>query len=273
MNKTLPLLVSFVISLISCNTGYLNSSSMPALPSSAPSASDKSALAQLIGDSIMSKEELQLRDTLQRTIDLKFPIRVGVIYYGYTSQLEAKDQELLFEAAQNRLQQSGLIRDIFQIPSSLLGSGANIDTIRQLGARFQTDIVMIVSGSHTFEKSRSQPLSFFDSFTDRMYYQSHITLDVIALDIFSGTFLNPLRSVLQTEPTLFDRSAADFQSQTYQFRRDAESKVWQDLQEKFITTLKNLKQTIENRKTSPLPSPSVTPFPQILPFPAGGFSL
>lgn len=274
MKKKLPLLllVGLSIGLTACNTSSFNASSLAAIPSATPIAADKSALATLIGDSVISKEELQLRDTLQRKIDVKFPIRVGIIYYSYTSQLEAKDQQLIFESAQKSFKDSGLIRDTFQIPSSLLGSGANIDTVRQLGARFQADIVVIVSGSHIFEKSRNQPLSFFDSFTDRTYYESNITIDAIALDIFSGTFLNPLRSVLQTDPAVFDRAAPDFQNSTYQFRQNAENKVWQDLEQKFINSLKTLKQEIESRTPlpSPIPSPSVTPFPQISPSPAGG---
>ncbi|PIQ25878.1 hypothetical protein COW36_22340 [bacterium (Candidatus Blackallbacteria) CG17_big_fil_post_rev_8_21_14_2_50_48_46] len=278
MKKYLSLLLvpGLLAGLSSCGPTY-SSATFPSMPSPSASPSDRSALSSLIGESVISKEEQQLRDTLQRKIEVKFPLRIGVIYYSYNSQLQSQDQEKIFESVQKNFKDSGLVRETFQISSSLLGNGANIDTVRQLGARFQADIVVIVSGSHQFERSSVQNLSFFDSFTDRSYYESNMTIEAIGLDIFSGTFLNPLRSVVKTEPQLFDRAAADFTSQTYTFRKDAEAKVWTDMSAKFIESLKTLKQEIENRvptpsasPSTPVPSPSVTPFPEASASPAGG---
>jgi hypothetical protein len=267
-----PLFPLLYTVLSACSVYSPTSSSFPTV---APSAfPDKSALSTLIGESLVNKEELQLRDTLQRKIDVKFPLKVGVVYYSYASQLETQDQQAIFEEVKKSFQGSGLIRETFQIPSSLLGSNTTMDAVRQLGARFQADLVIIVSGSHVFDRSKLQPLDFFDSFTDKAYYESRILVDAIALDIFSGTFMQPLRSVIQTPSKNFDRAASDFKAQTYSFRKDAESKLWVDLGSKFIDSLKNLKQEIEARtKASPapaVPSPTITPFPEVSPTPVGG---
>ncbi len=278
MKRVLPLLLipGLLSGLSACGPTFSSSIA----PMSAPSASTSpggSALSTLLGESVITKEELQLRDTLQRKIELKFPIRVGVVYYSYTSQLESQDQQVIFEQVQKNFKDSGLIKETFQIPSSLLGSNANVDTLRQLGARFQADVVVIVSGSHQFERARSQTLSFFDSFTDKANYESTVSIDAIGLDIYSGTFISPLRSVIKTTPQVFDRSAPDFSSTAYAFRKEAEAKVWQELNVKFLDSLKSLKQEIENRPAAsptpaatPTPTPSVTPFPTATASPTGG---
>jgi hypothetical protein len=278
MKKYLSLLLipGLLTSLTGCgpapsSIGYPNIAS----PSASPD-SGNSPLSSLLAESVISKEELQLRDTLKRKIELKFPIRIGVIYYSYTSQLESQEQQKIFEQVQKSFKDSGLIRETFQIPSSLLGNNANVDTLRQLGARFQADVVVIVSGSHQFEKARNQSLSFFDSFTDKANYESTVTIDAIGLDIFSGTFLSPLRSVIKTNPEAFDRSAPDYSSKTYAFRKEAETQVWQDMSTKFLDSLKSLKTEIENRppepapSATPIPTPSITPFPAASAAPTGG---
>lgn len=275
MKRYLPLLLipGLLSGLSACSSPIFGAS---VVPMSAPSASGMpggTALSTLLGESVITKEELQLRDTLQRKIELKFPIRVGVVYYSYTSQLESQDQQVIFEQVQKSFKDSGLIKETFQIPASLLGSNANVDTLRQLGARFQADVVVIVSGSHQFDRARSQSLSFFDSFTDKANYESTVSIDAIGLDIFSGTFISPLRSVVKTTPQIFDRSAPDFSSTAYAFRKEAETKVWQELNVKFLDSLKNLKQEIENRppvSATPTPTPSVTPFPAATAAPTGG---
>jgi len=278
MKKFLPLLLipGLLSGLSACNpTSYSSVSPLSApMPSTSPNGS---SLSTLLGESVISKEELQLRDTLKRKIELKFPIRVGVVYYSYTSQLESQDQQQIFEQVQKSFKDSGLIRETFQIPASLLGSNANVDTLRQLGARFQADVVVIVSGSHQFERARSQSLSFFDSFTDKANYESTVMIDAIGLDIYSGTFISPLRSVVKTTPQVFDRSAPDFSSSAYTFRKEAEAAVWKELNVKFLDSLKALKQEIESRppespspSATPTPSPSVTPFPAATAAPTGG---
>lgn len=274
MKKYLPLLLisGLLTGLSACTSGYSTSIAPMAAPSAMPDSA-RSPLSSLLGESVISKEELQLRDTLKRKIDLKFPIRIGVIYYSYTSQLESQDQQKIFEQIQANFKDSGLIRETFQIPSTLLGSGANIDTLRQLGARFQADIVVIVSGSHQFERAKSQTLSFLDSFTDKTYYESTVTIDAIGLDIFSGTFLSPLRSVLKTTPQVLDRSAPDFSSSSYTLKKEAEATVWKDMGTKFLESLKALKQEIESRPPeSPAPSATPTPTPSVTPFPAASTS-
>lgn len=222
---------------------------------SSPQRENGNQLADLLTGSVISEAEQQLRDTLQRQIVLDFPIRLGVLFYQHESKLERVDREAAFQALRNHITQSELAVETVQIPESLITPSTNIDTLRSLGARFQTDILILVSGTHTFAQARNQELSFFDSFSDKAYFESEVYLEALALDVYTGTFLNPFNVAIKGEPRLLDRSNASYRTNVYQYQKEVETTAWQALQAETLQRLLQLKRTLESRQAALPPQP------------------
>lgn len=225
---------------------------MTPYPKASPSAAPGS-LADLLTGTVVNEAEQQLRDTLQRQIVLDFPIRLGVLFYQYSSQLDHSDREAAFKALQNHLNQADLISETVQLPDSLIRGGSSLESLRNLGARFQTDVLVLVTGAHRFERSRKQNLSFFDSFSDNAYYESEVQIEALALDIFTGTFLTPFSVAVKGESVLLDRAASDYAEQIYSYQKQVELQAWQHLQQEALERLQVLKRNVEARLSASRP--------------------
>ncbi len=249
--------------------------SMPSMsypyPSATPMASGApGGLASLLTGQVVTGEEQQLRDIQKRQILLDFPIRVGIVFYNLNTRLDATDLETQFDEARKAFKDSGLVRETIQIPNTLISGAVTVDELRRLGARFQCDTMILVTGSHRFERSKSQNLSFFDSFSEKAYYESEMKLDAIALDVYTGTLLSPFDSTAKATPFLLDRAAGDFNQKSYDQTKQTEVKAWVNLQTEAIERLTSLKVDVDKRKAelAAMPSPSPTPAPTVSPSPA-----
>ena len=252
--------------LSACSTpSFSVSPDIVAQPSAAPSG----GLASLLTGQVVSKEEEQLRDIKTRQILLDFPIKVGVVFYNLQSKLEPADLETQFDTVKTSLKDSGLVRETIKIPNALISSSVTIDELRRLGARFQCDIIVLITGEHDFEKAKNQNLSFFDSFSDKAYYESEVELEAITLDVFTGTLLSPFNVAVEAGPVLLDRAAADYADQSYKAQKEAEAKAWSELKDEALTNLRQLKADVDKRKANlqASPAPSATPEPAPTPAP------
>jgi hypothetical protein len=249
------LLALALVASTSCISSPSSVSLPPLMSDARPAEGASSPLSQLVnGGDTANNPDQQLQETLRRQIRLTYPIRTGVLFYQYQSALDSPDQQALFRQAQDAFAASGLVRETIQLSNSLVGNNASIETLRQLGARFQTDVLVIVAGNNTFARARNQPLGFFDAFSDRAYYQQTVTLEAVALDVFSGTFLSPLRVVQASEPTLLDPAASDYRTQLYNLRKKTEEAAWTQIQTDLIASLK--RQQAQQAEASPAPQPS-----------------
>lgn len=224
-------------------------------PSGAPSEGG-GGLASLLTGQVINEQEQQLRDNLQRQIVLDFPIRVGVVYYQLNSRLDKVDQEAVFNQARDAFAASGVVKDTLLIPQSFVGGSQNFEGLRTLGSRFQTDVLLIVTGSHTFAPSRQQELGFFDSFSNTVAYEGQISLEAIALDVYTGTLLKPFEASAKGERILLDNQAGDFEDKSYAYQKVIENKAWSALQSQVVEGLKQLKKDVDERTT---PDPVATP--------------
>lgn len=244
-----------------CTTSTYSSVSqdLPARPSAAPSGS----LSSLLTGQVVSSEEQQLRDIKTRQILLDFPIKIGVVFYNLQSRLEETDLTWQYEDVAKGLKASGLVKETLRIPNALISNAVTIEELRRLGARFQCDLLVLVTGSHTFETSRNQNLSFLDSFSYKANYDSKIKFEAITLDVFTGTLLNPFDAVVQGGPFLLDRATPDFGQQRYKVEKDTETKAWEQLKTEALTNLQQLKADVAARKASltasPVPGTSASP--------------
>ncbi|MBF2055531.1 MAG: hypothetical protein IGS03_18935 [Candidatus Sericytochromatia bacterium] len=187
---------------------------------------------------------------------LDFPIKLGVLFYQQGSQLDRSDREAAFKALQDHLTQSGIVAETVQLPESLVRGSVNLEVLRNLGARFQTDVLVLVTGSHSFARARNQNLSFLDSFSDKAYFESEVQFEAIALDIYTGTFLTPFSVAIKGEPALLDRASANYAEQTYQYQKQVELQAWEALQQEALARLQTLKRNVEERLANPPASPA-----------------
>lgn len=219
------------------------------------------SLASLLTGSVVSSEEAQLRDTLKRQILLDFPIRVGVLFYDFESRLDAPDREALFDSLSTALEDSEQVRETIQIPTALIAQNTNLEQLRQIGARFQTDILVIVNASHDFALSNDQNLSFWDSFSEKAYYESKVKYEAIALDIFTGTLLSPFDAAISGERILIDALEPNAAQARYSYQKSVEEQAWKMLQEEALKRLGHLEQEVSRRQSEIEPDPNPEPSP------------
>lgn len=264
--KCLPLLMLGLLS--ACNTDNYASATYPNVaPSAAPGGQDAGALASLLTGQIVNEEEQLLRDTLKRQILLDFPIKVGVVFYQFQSELDTPDREANLEAIRQKLIDSGLVSELIEIPSSLLSGSTNIEELRRLGARFQTDILVLVSGQHIFSRARSQNISFWDSFSNKLYYESKVHFEAITLDVYTGTLLSPFEASTNGEATLMDPSSPTFAEDNYRYEKKVENQTWQDLGDEALNNLKQLEADVAKRKAEIAAAASAEPSAEPTPAP------
>lgn len=239
------------------------------MPYPAPTPRAGGSLGNLVGDAL-TQEESDLRAIQKRPQEIAFPVKVGVLFYDYQTALKPEDQQALMDAVSKDLVASGLVRDTFQIPTSMLRGGDTIDSIRKLAARFQVDALLIVSGSQTFQRADAQPLGFWDSFTNRAYYEARSNVTAIAMNVYTGTFLSPFQVVGKDGPTLLDADASDYAASVYAMRQRAETSAFTQLKASFIDSLTKLKAVAvpPGSVASPTPSPSVSPSASPTPAPS-----
>ena len=239
-----PLLLSSLLFLASC-TSY-GVSSTPGY-ATAPEAMPREGLADLLTGEVVNAQEQQLRDNLQREIVLDFPIRVGVVYYQLDSRLDKVDQAAVLTEAREALGASGAVKETLLIPESFVGNSQSFESLRTLGSRFQTDVLLIITGKHTFSPSRQQNQGFFESFSDTVAYESQVSLEAIALDVYTGTLLKPFEASAKGERILLSSEAADFQDAAYAYQKSVETLAWKELQDQVVEGFTQLKADVMAR--------------------------
>lgn len=241
MLKSSFALLSCLLMLAACGPAP-TSASYPepmAYPSAEPSAS--SSLANLLTGQVVDSQEQQLRDNLQRQIVLDFPIRVGVVYYQLNSTLDKVDQDALLDRTRSAFAETDLIKETLLIPQSFVSGAQSIEALRTLGSRFQTDVLLIVTGQHDFSPSRQQSKGFFESFSDTIAYESQVSLEAIALDVYTGTLLKPFESAAKGEPIRLSSEAPDFHDRAYAYKKSVEEQAWLALQTQAVEGFQQLK--------------------------------
>jgi hypothetical protein len=156
------------------------------------------------------------------------------------------------------LVKSGMVGAISQIPNSLVNRGEGIEAIRTLAARFQVDVVLMVSGSNQATTAAEQTESWFN-FSNATSYESRATLSGLALGVYSGTFLAPFQVVGKAGPIVVDPADPGASAQIYALRKQAQLYALDALKGQFLAGLTQLKATQDAATPAPAPSPTPTP--------------
>lgn len=254
-------LLAAALLLSGCPAGMSSPTTPGGAPYPMPSGGKGGELGNLVGDAL-NRDENELRAIQKRPQEINFPVRLGVLFYGYQTSLKPEDQKALLDTVGGEMVASGLVKSTFEIPDSMLRGGDNLDSIRKLSARFQVDALLIVSGTQSLQRADAQPLGFFDSFTNRAYYEARTSLTAIAMNIYTGTFFEPFETVGKDGPVLLDADASDYATNLYAMRQRAETTAFNQLKTEFLASMTRLKAVaVPPGTSSPAPEPTPTPSP------------
>jgi hypothetical protein len=193
----------------------------------------------LISDTA-SPEDSMVRDTLVRPVSLKFPVRLGVLCYGFNSTLKAEDQTAGLNKVRDQLIAAGQAKSAVVIPATLLESQPSLSSLRKLAARFQVDVLLVLSGSSSLQMADNQPTSFWDSFGNKGWYEGRSALQGLVVDIATGLFIGSFQAAGQDGPVQADRTSA-FQTTTYPLVQNAEARALDVVRQRLADALNAVK--------------------------------
>ena len=199
-------------------------------------------LAGLIGSAGSSTDDA-VRNTLVRPTALTFPTRIAVIAYNYNSALKPEDRQAAMNTLRDQLLGSKLVREVFQVPESLASSASTLDGMRGLAARFQSDVLLVLSGSGGVKAAdATAPTSFFDTFSSKATYAGSATIEGLAVDVVTGIFIGSFKTAGASDPKQVDTgNAATFAGAVYPLAQTAETKALASANTRLIDALTALK--------------------------------
>lgn len=240
--------------------------SSPSVPGMAPGSfsspsPSSGGLAGLVGQSnVISAEEAELRDIQRRPTAIVFPARVGVLFYEYADPLKNEDHQAAVDKLGRELLATGLVTSAAEIPSNLVRPRDSLDTLRKLAARFQVDVLLLVSGSHEFTRSGTQPAAGLFGGNSEANFDARSTVTGLAIGVFSGTFLTPFQVVGTVNNTKLSTDASDYAAKVYALEKTAHEAALVTLKARFVETLTQAKQTQDAAPPpTPTPVPTATP--------------
>jgi len=153
----------------------------------------------------------------------------------------------------------GLVSAALQIPPATVRPGDNLDALRKLAARFQVDVLLIVSGSSSLDKAGEQPGGFLGFGDPIALYEARASLSGLAIGVFSGTFLTPFSAVgISPQQAVEGRGTAANEA-TYQLRLTAQKDALGRLKTNFIDGLRATKATQDAATPAPSAAPTLSP--------------
>lgn len=256
--RTAPLALATALSACASPASYALGSRVPgSAPDYAPSPAG--GLAGLVGNSsVISQEEAELRDLQRRPTAIAFPARVGVLFYEYRDPLKKEDHQTVVELIGKDMVASGLVTHVAQIPSNLVRTGDSLEALRKLAARFQVDVLLLVSGSQSLDRADEQPATGIFNFGSQTAFIARSTLTGLAVGVYSGTFLTPYEVVGTGGPETLDPNAGSYAADQYRLRKAAHETALKRLKDDFVAGLGRTK-AAQDALPPATPAPSATP--------------
>ena len=227
---------------------------------------------------LLSENEKQLYDILTRAPRPSFPAKAGIYIYDksgssyssysssyysstYTKPLDSDDFKSLTDKFKTNLLNSGLVQKTDILSSTILSYSTNFDEIRKLAARFQEDIVLVVSTKQEIKVDNTQPLGFWDSFVGSKWYRyATANTEVVCFDINTGIYLFTDETVGKSDIALLDKDSVTYQDDQYDLKKQATERAWDDLNSRIIKNLISTKAKIDSMP-APTPAPTATASP------------
>ncbi|MFP5503133.1 MAG: hypothetical protein ACLGIN_11645, partial [Candidatus Sericytochromatia bacterium] len=208
-----------------------------------------------------AQTEAELKENLDTPLTLPFPIRLGVLFFNYSPTIQPEDQQTALATMRQDLIATGQVKTMVKIPSTLVGPNDSLETIRRLVSRFGVDTVLIVSGTHDFQRSDSQSTGFFDGFSNKANYEARTTLTALGMNVLTGRFMAPLTAVGKVGPETLNPDEGNFSGKRYELQKGAELMAMTELKTQFAAALK-LIDSAPAPEASPAASPTPEPTPE-----------
>lgn len=232
-------------------TGCPASAPTAAMPGTGSFGSARGGLSDIVAGNVITKEEQELRDIQTRETALTFPVKIGVLFFEYQSELKAEDRQAALDDARTELIKAGNVREVFQIPSKFLRGGESLDGLRKVAARFQADVLLIVSGDADFQRADDQTFGFWDIFSNKANYEARMAMSGLGLDVYAGTFMTPLQVATKAGPTTLEPADANFPAERYKLAKQAELDAFAKLRAQLATGLAAKRAELDAARRTP----------------------
>lgn len=221
--RLLPVLVAGLLA-----TGCMNTHVAPPTPRAYPSPSPQTNLSDLVKAQTETQNEIQ--QNLSTPVRPETPMRVAMLYRGFTPLLKPEDQQAAIAQLTQELQASGLVSTLTLVPPSLVGPSDDLETMRKIASRFQSNVLLIVTGGTEVALADEQPQGMFSNATNLV---ARTVLTGLAVDVLSGRFLAPIEVVGKSGPSTVnpDGTAAETR---YQLEKGAETQAFSELKTRFL---------------------------------------
>lgn len=207
------------------------------MPAAYPSPPNP-ALSNLVGSAPAIENEIA--QNLANPVNLTFPVRVGVLYYGFTPTLKPEVEQEMAATFTREMQASGLVSHVVFIPPSLTSTSDSVENIRKLASRFQSDVVLFIDGSSRQELADRQEGGFFGQFSSRTHYESRTLLTGLAMGVLSGRFLPPVQVVGHSGPKAIAPEDAGYTAQLEALQQESERGALLELERQFVQVLRSM---------------------------------
>ncbi len=202
MSKLLAVLVLMMPLTISCTTGLGVSPNIAGaypVPSASSSLSYEATLGNLklgtLPDTSLSDEEQRLAGLIARKVKAEFPLKLGVLLYKSTSNVQDKNRKDNYTKYIDKLKSNTNIGSVQEISTSLIASDSSIEDLRKLAARFQVSTLFIVNDNYLSAKENKEnvitPIDVVSGLRD---WESTANIEIFALDILNGVFVSTISS-------------------------------------------------------------------------------
>ena len=212
-----------------------------------------------MGD-VTSELEKQLVDIIGRSARPIFPVKAGVLITNdETGLLKSDDFKTALDDFRTKMVDPTLISDIYMIPTSQLQSNNSVDSIRKLGASFQSGIIFITSIKYEQKRDPEMSLNFWDSLIGNKWYTYVSTkIETLCLDVNSGIFLFTDDVIEKSQTMLLDKTDLNYANASYKLKKESSLKALDTLRTKLLSNLKTIKAKVDS---IPIATPSASPLP------------
>lgn len=194
--------------------------------------------------------------TLDAPVTFRVPARVGLLdaratgydpamvrygggkYFTYASgesTLTEEESRALVAEAQTALVATGAVKELLVIPRGLADPGAGSEALRAVAARFQCDLLVVVTGSAGTVLVPDAAYGFWDRlWGDSIALRGEATASASALTTESGRLLRMFESQQTGESQILKRDDA---TGSLALAKDAEKRAWRDLIQQLAAAL------------------------------------
>lgn len=221
-----------------------------AVPSVMPSSTSgfEGLRPGLLPDTSFSEDEKKLAGLIVRSVNVSFPVKVGVLLYNPNSNIDDLDRKSYYANFIEKLKSNQNISSVTEVSSSFVGINTNIEDLRKLAARFQVSFLLILNDKYqpTLENTKEQLLPSDIVFGNKNW-ESSSSIEALALDVLNGVFVY--------SSSAYSRVAEKYSQSVSKTKepiltKKSSSQAWDQITQKVLTQLDEFKALVDKQNSS-----------------------